>query len=617
MYKICLLKSALSVFAALLISVSLSHASVIDVWAVSDGEKVFRYDEDHLSMEKNGIWDGQSISLSGLYNEVLGFQVIVVADSLGAGAVDISIDPPVHQSSGVAMAPNGSPYGPGGTIELFSQHYIRVRRPTEPLWFYGSKASAPARMTGWIPGPLIPADARAGRGGFPLDIPPTAEEVNRRQSTLEIIPRQASSNQGFWVDLHLPRDPHWPAGVYTGTIRVREGGKEVAAIRLSVELLPEYLPDENHSNIWLYSTVGAVKTYMPELTEEEAEKLLKFTAHRHRIDIIGGSNAHRNPFDQADMDSYKAWLDGSAFTPANGYNGPGQNQGEKMFTVGMYGSITNRVMTSKESVRAESDKWVSWFDSNAPGVTYFWYMIDEPGEVQFPWIKEHADWVHSNPGPGKRLPVFTTRNYTPALADAIDYWAGHDGVDLDALPGLKKQGKFHWFYNGMRPRYGSVILEAEAVDPRVNAWVKYIYEVDTWFLWEGTQWRHNMQGPKGHLHQRVFTEPVTFINWSMDFCNGDGVVFYPGRMPFYPEEDRGLTRLLGSVRLKNMRRGQQDYELMWMAEQKVGREKILELIKTVVPKGLEEVDLDAPVPWSQRGDDYDRVRSILLDIIVK
>ncbi len=613
----CFLHVVSVVLILLVLSFSVLAASVVGVWAVGDGEKVFRYDQQHPSREKNGIWDGRSISLRGLYNEVLAFQVIAVADSLGATSVDISIDPPVHQSSGVALTAGGELYGPGGTIELFSQHYIRVRRPTEPLWFYGSEASAPERMTGWIPDPLIPADARAGRGGFPLDIPPTAEEVNRRQNTLEVIPRRATQNQGFWVDVHLPRDRRRPAGVYTGMLRVREDGREVASIRLNVELLPEYLPDQNHSNIWLYSSVSAVRTYFPELTGEEAEKLLKFTAHRHRIDVIGGSDAHRNPFDEAEMDSYKPWLDGSAYTPANGYNGPGQGRGEKLFTVGMYGSITGRVMNSRESARLESDKWVNWFDNNAPDVTYFWYMIDEPGEVQFPWIREHADWVHSNPGPGKRLPVFTTRNYTPELDQAIDYWAGHDGVDLEALPKLKRQGKNHWFYNGSRPRYGSVILEAEAVDPRVNAWIKYLYGVDTWFLWQGNHWQHNSQGPKGHLHQRVFTEPLTFISWSMNFGNGDGIVFYPGRMPFYPEEDRGLTRILGSVRLKNMRRGQQDYELMWLAERKVGRDKVLELIKTVVPRGLDEVDMDAPVPWSQRGDDYDRVRNALLDIIVK
>ena len=183
------------------------------------------------------------------------------------------------------------------------------------------------------------------------------------------------------------------------------------------------------------------------------------------------------------------------------------------------------------------------------------------------------------------------------------------------MPELKRQGKDHWFYNGNRPRYGAVILEGAAVDPRVNAWVKYIHNVNTWFLWEGTTWDHNLQGPKGHLHQRIFTEPLTFMSAGESWANGDGIVFYPGRNPFYEEEDRGVNRILGSIRLKNMRRGQQDYEIMWLAEQKVGREKVLELVKSVVPKSLEADMKKDPVAWSESGDDYDRVRSQLLDLL--
>lgn len=596
---------------------AVSRAEVIGVWAVGDGEKVFRYDGEHPAKVANSVWDASRnrISLRGLYNEVLAFQVIVEADSFGASAVEISMDPPVHISSGRVIGAAGLQYGPGGSIEIFSQHYIRVTQPTQPLWFYGSETSAPKKMTGWIPDALITPDALPGRGGFPIDIPRARTEVYRRQNILEVTPTPTVQNQGFWVDVYLPRDRSWPAGDYESLVRVREGGREVATVPVRITLLPHYLPDENHSNIWLYGSLDVVARYFPDLPRDQVERMLKFECHRHRIDMVGSSNAHRSPFDEADMDGYKKWLDGSAFTAANGYHGPGQGKGEKLFTVGIYGSITGRAFHSLESTRAESDKWVSWFEKNAPGVTYFWYMIDEPGPVQFDWISERADWVHSNPGPGKRLPVFTTRNYTKELDKAIDIWAGHDGVDLDMMPELRGQGKDHWFYNGARPRYGAVILEADAVDFRVNSWVKYIHNVNTWFLWEGTTWTHNMQGPKGHLHQRVFSEPLTFISERLSWANGDGIVFYPGRNPYYETEDRGVNRILGSIRLKNMRRGRQDYEIMRLAEQKVGREKVLEIVGKVVPRSLEAEMKKDPVAWSERGDDYDRARSQLLDLL--
>ncbi len=564
------------------------------VWAVGDGEKVFRDDLVHPCMNSNSIWDGDTIRFKGLYNEVLAFQVIVIAGNYGALSVEVSADFLVHTESGevIASAQN-PPYSHGGWFEIFSQHYIHVENPTNPNWFYGSSASAPARMTGWIPDALITPDAEPDKGGFPIHIP-------------------SSKVQGFWVDLFLPRDTiAFSPGVYTGKLRVLEEGWEVAALPVKLELLPLYLPDENHSNVWLFNS--GVKLYFPELDSTQIDTMLKHMAHRHRIDLVGGFQPHRSQFDQGMMDAYKPYLDGNAFTSQAGYKGPGQGEPEHLFPIGMYGSAV--LGDTKEQVQEQSDLWVDWFEANAPQVRYFWYLIDEPGTDKFNWVAERAGWIHDNPGSGKRLPVFTTRAWTAELDNAIDLWAGGRGMDLQKLAELKEQGEDHWFYNGSRPRYGSVILEAEAVDFRMNAWAKYIYQVNTWFLWHGNHWRHNSQGPRAHEHQNVFTDPVTFISGPNTFGNGDGIVLYPGNEPFYSDESRGLNKIFGSIRLKNIRRGQQDYEIMWLAEQKAGREQVLEIVKKVVPRAFSEVDMDEAVPWSQRGDDYDAARLELLELI--
>ena len=186
---------------------------------------------------------------------------------------------------------------------------------------------------------------------------------------------------------------------------------------------------------------------------------------------------------------------------------------------------------------------------------------------------------------------------------------------LDKLDELKSQGKKYWFYNGNRPHWGHTMLECESADIRVNAWIKYLYGIDTWFIWESTHWLHNASGPKAHLHQRVFSNPLTYINWWWDYGNGDGVLLYPGRMPFYPDEDRGLSEVFTSIRYKNIRRGQQDYELMWLAEQKAGREKVLELVRSVVPQAFSAVSEHSPVPWSELGEDYEKARLKLLKLL--
>ena len=82
-------------------------------------------------------------------------------------------------------------------------------------------------MTGWIPDALIPTDAIEGRGGFPVD-------VGKNQ------------NQGFWIDVELPRDQkNFPAGEYDGSDSCFTGRKNYCEIPFEITLLPYYLPDED------------------------------------------------------------------------------------------------------------------------------------------------------------------------------------------------------------------------------------------------------------------------------------------------------------------------------------------------------------------------------------
>ncbi len=61
---------------------------------------------------------------------------------------------------------------------------------------------------------------------------------------------------------------------------------------------------------------------------------------------------------------------------------------------------------SREEVQKQADLWVDWFGNNAPDKTFFWYIIDEPRTVVYPWIKERTEWVKSNPGTGKVTSCF-------------------------------------------------------------------------------------------------------------------------------------------------------------------------------------------------------------------
>src|SRR5690606_13458819 len=113
-------------------------------------------------------------------------------------------------------------------------------------------------------------------------------------------------------------------------------------------------------------------------------------------------------------------------------------------------------------------------------------------------------------GSGRRLPILTTRTYTPELEQSIDMWcASH--IKPEEKAGADRNGQPVSFYNGYRPSHGAVILEEEAVDLRVNSWVKWKHGIDLYFVWHGTHWRHIHQGPRGRSPQNVFGYPVTFM----------------------------------------------------------------------------------------------------------
>ena len=76
-----------------------------------------------------------------------------------------------------------------------------------------------------------------------------------------------------------------------------------------------------------------------------------------------------------------------------------------------------------------------------------------------------------------------------------------------------------------------------------------------------------------------------------------------------------MNQLITSIRLKNLRRGQQDAIILSMAEKKVGRQKVLDIVDEVVPKALSEVDMKDEVQWSERWEDYDKARDKILKLL--
>lgn len=105
------LRSKLFIITGILIHLQLTgYAQVRGAWALGDGEKVFRNDDKHPDRSGNFIWDGKTIHLSGLYNEVLAFQVIVEIEKQGATGIELSVEAPIESKSHKVIGGNNLKY---------------------------------------------------------------------------------------------------------------------------------------------------------------------------------------------------------------------------------------------------------------------------------------------------------------------------------------------------------------------------------------------------------------------------------------------------------------------------------------------------------------------------
>lgn len=538
------------------------------VWAVNDGEKVNRDALDHPAQARNSMWDGATVRLFGARNESVAFQVIVPAPD---GPLTVKAVTLVFPSSGI------------GT-EIFSEHYLLVAKPTpddeQGGWFW-YKAAAPKGCTGWVPDALVPLTAKPGRGGLPLTIP---------RGTL----------QGFWVDVAIPR-AGVAAGAHHGTLTLRTSRGD-RALPVVLDVLDATLPDAD---------VVKTMVYLSDVERRHGRKDPALVAAYRRM-------AHRHRFDTAESvgfeeyDAYKPFLTGEAFTPAKGYTGPGEGLGLKVFGVGFYGAVGKE---TKEELWSTFDRDAAWLKANAPGTLPFIYLTDEPGKDMIAWCKERGDWIHANPGPGGKLSVFVTTKPRPELEGAIDIYATvADNVYLDQLLRERAKGRRWWFYNGMRPMSGAVTLDAPAVDYRVQPWICWKHGVELWFYWESTHWRHNHQGPRARQDQNVWTDPVTFES-AHARVNGDGTLFYPGEDAKFPEQDRGIPGPLSSIRMKNLRRGQQDVAYLELARAAGHEAEARAIASGLLPRAFSDAKPHEDVSWPQAGDPWDAARRELADLI--
>jgi hypothetical protein len=407
----------------------------------------------------------------------------------------------------------------------------------------------------------------------------------------------ARQNQAFWIELYTRRD--LPAGIYEGEIEVTGGGALIR-VPVALELFDFALPDWNSIQAMFYYEGSQPELYQGRNLDDVYHRF----AQRHRVELV-------NAYSESTALEASGRFDGSAFTTSTGYEGPGEATGNRILPLTFYDPGSD--FDSRPRAWSRSDAWMTFLDTFLPGAITFVYMPDEPSPADYERIRSIAQNIKSNPGPGRDLPVFVTKQWVPELDGSIDIWcASPQAFRIDRAAIERGKGRAYWTYNGGRPFAPAIVIDSPATDPRATIWACFKHGIDVYFYWHTDHWEHNHQKPSDRI-QNVWGNPITFDTRarpgaSGEFAYGDGVLMYPGTDLQFPNQDRGILGPISTIQLANFRRGLQDHLYLTIARALGLNATVDELVQALVPRVFSDTTVEAPVRFAESGNAFETAR---------
>ncbi len=590
----------------------------IRVWATGDGVRVNpetgRYFEDRADIHddyptgdyrsRNAVWDAAAgrVTLHAARNEFVSFQLIVEGPKGASG----------HVVRFERLTGPGGARIAAANVALFKAWYVHVLRHSAG---YQDLSLGP----GWYPDALLPAPAGEG---LSFRIPDPRNAIG-----------PAQRNQAVWVDVYVPRDRKAaPPGAYRGRLVVDSAGKR-HEIRVELNVWDFALSDEIHcrGDIWN----GTLRRMTPQ-----RELGYYQMAHRHRFQPgvayyrpalkVEGTKVS---IDWSDYDRRVGrYLDGTAFTKACGYWGPGRGVpiGHILLPVncnkpgrrtgGWPLSMPQSGPTPQfEAVWLETARRIrAHFDADPRmrkvGKIVFLGGLDESyNEAAYEKMIYYAKLLRRGLGKGwfqYRIDGGYSRQAMEKLHEHVDLWVCHTvGFDAGKTEHFRRKGVESWFYGPMiYERRGNsacgsnTFTDLDLLTCRGIGWAAWKHS-SGFCEWELDAFHDDtkaMQRPQKPW-SKAWTKAMNCRYGGSEY-NGSGLLIYRGELS-------GSADPIASVRLKAHRRGFQDYEYFWLLRKAGLGERANQLADSIFlstpfgPKSVGNTKI-----WRNHPEQWDAVR---------
>jgi hypothetical protein len=305
------------------------------------------------------------------------------------------------------------------------------------------------------------------------------------------------------------------------------------------------------------------------------------------------------------VERLSAAYDGSLFTDPLGYQGPGAGRAPAVVALGTYGTLGNPTPDALAQANAMLTRLPA-------GPEPFIYAIDESCASP-----RAADWqrllaAHPPPRP---LAVAQTCDDPPARQAVDIAMISAFGFNRGTTVEARASGRRAFIYNGVLPRTGTLMLDADPRGLIANGWIAAVAAIERWFYWESIFWDDDNRGGRGPIDPFVTVE--TFHNTEGDCQLSDGLLLYPGRqIGRFASSSLGTDQVLPSLRLKAIRRGIEDAGLLALAARE-RPDEAARILAQAIPGALDEVGQEGPATWPSDPLSFAKAREALRTLITQ
>ena len=402
---------------------------------------------------------------------------------------------------------------------------------------------APGEDEKWLPDPLLPAR--------PFDV-------------------ARGTTQGAWLTVYA--SPDAKAGLYRSSVRVTQNGKTLATVPLAVRVRNFSLGRTFRLDTAFSLMDGFLRKKYPGSWQTMKKQAIDVMLdHRLNPDDI----SRTSPPDLEDLEHARR-RGMSRFNILNIVPQPASNvswlcsaPAETLFSDGFYRKFSERLRPYLDKLAGrglDRHAYIYGFDECK---TNYYSGIDAM------WRRLKADFPE--------LPVMTTStlfwDYAKGRTNKFDcvttdwYCPVVDQYDAKAAARLRGLGKKVWWYvccSPFHPYANFSSIEYPPVEGRLLlGYLTWLCKADGFLYWHVNNWRWWEK-----MHPAMDEAECFFPEWNMKNRSkmpGDGILLYPGK-----------EHILPSIRLANIRDGEEDYEYLVLAEERIGCEKTAAMVRQYV-----------------------------------